>query len=135
MAARVPESRACVYSTLRRRADPLPCAPQQPARLMPEPSRRRWSLVTWCPCSYESAALADVQIINPLGIGPEAGYWASWVWIGPLLRVDSDLRPPALVRPLLTIAALRHPALATQHLQPHRVRRSLIPDILRRLLE
>jgi hypothetical protein len=40
------------------------------------------------PMLYESAALVDVQIINPLRIDPAAAYWASWVGIGPLLRID-----------------------------------------------
>ena len=50
MAAPVPESRACAYSTPRRRAGRLACALPSPALPPPGPTRRRSSRAIWCPC-------------------------------------------------------------------------------------
>jgi hypothetical protein len=69
--------------------------PRPPARLTLEPSRHRSSLVIWCPFPpYESAASADTQIINPLGIDQGAGYRAWWMWIGPPVTGTPDCREP-----------------------------------------
>src|SRR5882757_13729 len=56
MAAPVPESRACAYSTPRRRAGRLACGLPSPALPPPGPTRRKWSRVTWCPCERGCAA-------------------------------------------------------------------------------
>src|SRR5438093_2937261 len=55
---------------------------RRPALRPPGSIRRKSSHVTSCPRAYESAVLADAQIINPLGIDPGADYWKSWLRIG-----------------------------------------------------
>ena len=61
------------------------------------------------PMPYQSAAWADGQIINPLGIEPLAGYWSSWVWIvdigGRLADVAVDNAEKGEGRSLVALAS------------------------------
>ena len=86
MAAPDPETRACAYSTPRRRAGRLACALPSPALPPPGPMRRKCSRVIWCPCERMRPGTMDRQAAIDCG-GSRAGHNAGvLVFLGDLLH-------------------------------------------------